>query len=165
LEQVGPRTVYVSVFRLPPYVPDEALQTALGAYGKILRVNHPTYKDRPTLFTGTRVVRMEMAKPVPNFVTVAGHRVMMEYRGMKRSLGPLVIDESAGVESPTSPEAQTGAATSSTSDPEFQTGHSALWRLDVKLLREAAAAAELRTSIAETLSLQPLDATQWDGLK
>ncbi|CAN8005519.1 unnamed protein product, partial [Ixodes hexagonus] len=84
LEQVGPRTVYVSVFRLPPYVPDEALQTALGAYGKILSVNHPTYKDRPTLFTGTRVVRMEMAKPVPNFVTVAGHRVMMEYRGMKR---------------------------------------------------------------------------------
>ncbi|CAN7939719.1 unnamed protein product, partial [Ixodes hexagonus] len=81
---VGPRTVYVSVFRLPPYVPDEALQAALGAYGKILNVNHPTYKDRPTLFTGTRVVRMEMAKPVPNFVTVAGHRVMMEYRGMKR---------------------------------------------------------------------------------
>ncbi|CAN7995504.1 unnamed protein product, partial [Ixodes hexagonus] len=84
LEQVGPRTVYVSVFRLPPYVSDDALRAVLGAYGKVLGISHATYKDRPQLYTGTRVVRMEMVKAVPNFLAVAGHRIMCEYRGMKR---------------------------------------------------------------------------------
>ncbi|KAG0443536.1 hypothetical protein HPB47_014805 [Ixodes persulcatus] len=84
LEQVGPRIIHVTVFRLPPYVPDDALQAVFSSYGKVLAISHLTYKDRPKLFTGTRVLRMEMKTPVPNFVNVGGHRVMCEYRGMKK---------------------------------------------------------------------------------
>ncbi|KAG0423202.1 hypothetical protein HPB47_001007 [Ixodes persulcatus] len=74
LEQVEPSTLNVSVFQLPLYILDDALQADLGAPGKMLGVSHPTYKDRPTLFTGTMVVRMKMTKAVPNFVNAAGHR-------------------------------------------------------------------------------------------
>ncbi|KAG0444625.1 hypothetical protein HPB47_013575 [Ixodes persulcatus] len=84
LEQVGPRIIKVAVFRLPPCVPDDALQAVFSSYGKELAISHLTYKDRPKLFTGTRVLRMEMKTPVPNFVNVGGHRVMCEYRGMKK---------------------------------------------------------------------------------
>ncbi|CAN7977386.1 unnamed protein product, partial [Ixodes persulcatus] len=84
LEQVGPRIIHVRVFRLPPYVPDDALQAVFSSYGKVLAISYLTYKDRPKLFTGTRVLRMEMKTPVPNFVNVGGHRVMCEYRGMKK---------------------------------------------------------------------------------
>ncbi|KAM7313374.1 uncharacterized protein ISCGN_003240 [Ixodes scapularis] len=84
LEQVGPRIIHVTVFRLPPYVPDDALQAVFSSYGKVLAISHLTYKDRPKLFTGSRVLRMEMKTPVPNFVNVGGHRVMCEHRGMKK---------------------------------------------------------------------------------
>ncbi|KAG0425416.1 hypothetical protein HPB47_027413, partial [Ixodes persulcatus] len=53
LQQVGPHTVYESVFRLSPYVPDDAFHAVLGPYRKILGVSQPTYKDHPTLYTGT----------------------------------------------------------------------------------------------------------------
>ncbi|CAN7944740.1 unnamed protein product, partial [Ixodes hexagonus] len=81
---VGPHVLYVSVFRLPPYVPDEALLTVLTQYGKVLQVTHAAYKDHPNIKTGTRVVRMEMAKPVPNFINVRGHRVMVDYKGLRK---------------------------------------------------------------------------------
>ncbi|KAG0429396.1 hypothetical protein HPB47_023711 [Ixodes persulcatus] len=70
LEHVRPCIIYASASRLPPYVPDDAFQVVI-------------WMDRPHLFTGTRVFRIEMAKAVPNFV-YAGHRVMCEYREMKR---------------------------------------------------------------------------------
>ncbi|KAG0416578.1 hypothetical protein HPB47_006296 [Ixodes persulcatus] len=83
LEQVRPRIIHVTVFRLPPYFPDDAFQAVFSSYGKVLAISHQTYKDRPKLFTGTRVLRMEMKTPMPNFVNVGGHRVTCEYRGMK----------------------------------------------------------------------------------
>ncbi|KAG0436506.1 hypothetical protein HPB47_017909 [Ixodes persulcatus] len=75
LEQVGPRIVYVSVFRLPPYVPDDSFQVVLRAFGKILSVSHLTYKN---------LVRVEMPKAMNKFTNVAGHRAMCEYRDMRR---------------------------------------------------------------------------------
>ncbi|CAN7945041.1 unnamed protein product, partial [Ixodes hexagonus] len=84
LVPVGPHVLYVSVFRLPPYVPDEALISVLNQYGKVLQVTHAAYKDHPNIKTGTRVVRMEMAKPVPNFVNVRGHRAMFDYKGLRK---------------------------------------------------------------------------------
>ncbi|KAM7293766.1 hypothetical protein ISCGN_023349 [Ixodes scapularis] len=83
LEQVSPHIIYVSVFRLPPYVPDDAIQAVLGVYSKILGFSEPTYKQSTHRFTGTMVLRIETAKAAPNVVYVASHHVMCESRGMK----------------------------------------------------------------------------------
>ncbi|CAN7946288.1 unnamed protein product, partial [Ixodes hexagonus] len=84
LVPVRPHVLYVSVFRLPPYVPDEALITVLNQYGKVLQVTHAAYKDHPNIKNGTRIVRTEMAKPVPNFINVRGHRAMVDYKGLRK---------------------------------------------------------------------------------
>ncbi|KAG0421366.1 hypothetical protein HPB47_002731 [Ixodes persulcatus] len=44
----------------------------------------PAYKHPRHRFTGTMVLRIETSKAVPNVVYVARHRVMCQYRGMKR---------------------------------------------------------------------------------
>lgn len=84
LEQVGPPVIHLPLFRVPSYIPDDDLQVVLRVYSTILRITHPTYKDRHCLFTGTRVLLMEMAKEMPTFVYVAGNPVFYEYKGMKR---------------------------------------------------------------------------------
>lgn len=84
LEQVGPQVTHVSVYRIPPFVADDALVSALSPYGKVGAISYATFKDRPDLRRGTRIVRMEMRRPVPNFIVVDGYRVMAEYRGMRR---------------------------------------------------------------------------------
>ncbi|KAH7932644.1 hypothetical protein HPB49_000387 [Dermacentor silvarum] len=82
--QVGPRVLYISAFRVPPYVGDATLAAALSTYGKVLAIQESQFKGRPTVGTGVRVIRMEMAKPVPNFLSVQGHRIMFDYQGIRK---------------------------------------------------------------------------------
>ncbi|KAL1422515.1 hypothetical protein MTO96_022031 [Rhipicephalus appendiculatus] len=84
VEAVGAPSVQVSVFRLPPYVPDDAVIPALQPYGKVKGITFVTLQRHQSTYTGTRIVRIEMAKPAPNFLSIQGHRVMLEYRGMRR---------------------------------------------------------------------------------
>ncbi|CAN7981274.1 unnamed protein product, partial [Ixodes pacificus] len=162
LEQVGPGIIHVPPFRLPSYVPDDDLQVVVRVYRKILRITHPTYKDRPRLFIGTRVLLMEMVKEVPTLVYVSGHPVIHEYKEMRR----VSVPEEWLKESPTSQESTAASTTpSSSSDTVLQSGRSAFWRMNGHPLREAADVAELRGSTVEIRPLQPFDATQWDSLK
>ncbi|KAH6920515.1 hypothetical protein HPB50_028497 [Hyalomma asiaticum] len=84
VEAVGPPVTYVNVYRLPAYLPDDVLTNALQQYGKVKSVTFATVATRQNKLNGVRVVKMEMSKPVPNFTTIQGHRVMCEYRGMRR---------------------------------------------------------------------------------
>ncbi|KAH6937092.1 hypothetical protein HPB50_025528 [Hyalomma asiaticum] len=84
VEAVGPPVTYVNVYRLPAYHPDDVLTNALQQYGKVKSVTFATVASRQNKLNGVRVVKMEMSKPVPNFTTIQGHRVMCEYRGMRR---------------------------------------------------------------------------------
>lgn len=84
VEAVGPPVTFVNVFRYPAFLPDDPLTSVLSQYGKVKSVAFATVSNRQTKLNGVRVVRIEMTKPVPNFLTVAGHRVMLEYRGMRR---------------------------------------------------------------------------------
>ncbi|KAH6946245.1 hypothetical protein HPB50_012376 [Hyalomma asiaticum] len=83
VEAVGPPVTYVNVYRLPAYLPDDVLTNALQQYGKVKSVTFATVATRQNKLNGVRV-KMEMSKPVPNFTTIQGHRVMCEYRGMRR---------------------------------------------------------------------------------
>ncbi|KAL1443942.1 hypothetical protein MTO96_045736, partial [Rhipicephalus appendiculatus] len=84
VDAVGPPIVHVNVYRLPPYVSNDSLVAALQPYGKVRDLQYTTVQKRQTTYSGTRVVKMEMTRPAPNFVTVLGHRAMLEYRGMRR---------------------------------------------------------------------------------
>ncbi|KAG0424150.1 hypothetical protein HPB47_000101 [Ixodes persulcatus] len=74
----------LSVDRLPTYFPEEGLAQVIGQYGKAKAVGHGTFRDGPGIRTRTRVVKMDMFKPVPKFISVQGHRVMVDYRGLRR---------------------------------------------------------------------------------
>ncbi|KAH7973278.1 hypothetical protein HPB52_023343 [Rhipicephalus sanguineus] len=64
--------------------PDETLSNALAQYGKVKSITFATVASRHNKLNGVRVVKLQVTRPVPNFVTIAGHRVMCEYRGMRR---------------------------------------------------------------------------------
>ncbi|KAH7949083.1 hypothetical protein HPB49_005019 [Dermacentor silvarum] len=84
LERMGTPVVYVTVYRLPPCVSDDVLTAALAPYVKCRGISDVVFKDRTDISNGSRLVKLEMVKPPPNFITVTGFRVMLEYKGMKR---------------------------------------------------------------------------------
>ncbi|KAM7310828.1 uncharacterized protein ISCGN_007736 [Ixodes scapularis] len=53
-------------------------------YEKVKGISSVTFRDRPDFMTGTRVVKVEMTKTISNFISIQGHRVMVDYRGMRR---------------------------------------------------------------------------------
>ncbi|KAH7969522.1 hypothetical protein HPB52_019266 [Rhipicephalus sanguineus] len=81
---VGPQVIAVTVFRCPLYLGDASLAAAFSQYGKVLDIFEQTFKGRQHVGNSLRVVRLEMSKPVPNFMTVQGHRVMCDYRGVTK---------------------------------------------------------------------------------
>ncbi|KAH6938300.1 hypothetical protein HPB50_008391 [Hyalomma asiaticum] len=86
LVSVGPEIVHVSVFRVPLWVGDAALAASLSAYGNVQSVHEPVFKGRPGVGTGVRVARVEMKKPIPNFLSVQGFNVMCDYRGVQKAI-------------------------------------------------------------------------------
>ncbi|KAG0419521.1 hypothetical protein HPB47_004048, partial [Ixodes persulcatus] len=75
---------YVSIYRLPPYVTKEAVVQAIALFANVRSITYVSYRDRPDILTGTRAVKVEMTKPIPNFVTIQGHQVMVDYPGADR---------------------------------------------------------------------------------
>ncbi|KAH7944851.1 hypothetical protein HPB49_001272 [Dermacentor silvarum] len=63
---------------------DDVLTAALALYGKCRGISDVVFKDRTDISNGSRLVKLEMVKPPPNFIMVTGFRVMLEYKGMKR---------------------------------------------------------------------------------
>lgn len=87
IEAVGTPCVPVNIFRLPPYISHEAVTAALQPFGKVRDVTFAAMHSRQGVFSGTRVAKLEMTKPAPNFLNIQGHRAMLEYRGMRRVCG------------------------------------------------------------------------------
>ncbi|KAH7947541.1 hypothetical protein HPB52_012937 [Rhipicephalus sanguineus] len=72
--QIGPQVVTVTAFRCPLFVGDASLAAAFAQYGKVLEIYEQTFKGRQHVGNSLRVVRLEMSKPVPNFMCEAfGH--------------------------------------------------------------------------------------------
>ncbi|XP_072142315.1 microtubule-associated serine/threonine-protein kinase 3-like [Dermacentor andersoni] len=84
LERMGTSVVYVTVYRLPPCVSDDALIAALAPYGKCRGISDVVFEERADISNASRLVKLDMVKPPPNFIMVTGFRVMLEYKGMKR---------------------------------------------------------------------------------
>ncbi|KAG0415349.1 hypothetical protein HPB47_007485 [Ixodes persulcatus] len=85
LEPVAACVVFLSVYPLHPYVSEEeGLVQVLAQNGRGKAINHATFRDRADVRTDTRVVKMEMSKPVPNLVHIQGPRVMVDHHRLRR---------------------------------------------------------------------------------
>jgi hypothetical protein len=69
---------------LPNAVSNKELEAVLSMYGRIVRTTDEVLPDMPVVLkTGTRIVDIEMHKPVPNIITVCGYSVPVTYKGVK----------------------------------------------------------------------------------
>ena len=77
------RLVYVR--DLPVEVPVDGLKVYLRAFGVIHSVSMQTYPGMPQVFTGTRVVKVTLAKDLPSSARVSGFDVRFWYQGQPQA--------------------------------------------------------------------------------
>ena len=73
---------WVTLMDLPYGISEGEIKTALSKFGQAAHVKSEVYMG---LYTGTRLVKMEVKKPIPSRVMVAGHLCTIFYRGQVRS--------------------------------------------------------------------------------
>ncbi|KAH7981234.1 hypothetical protein HPB49_022484 [Dermacentor silvarum] len=83
-EYRGVRTKVVRVFGYPSDLADQALSEGLQVFGKVLGISEVCVPGFPSVGTGNRRIRMEMARPVPNLLRVGDRVVQCEYEGVAR---------------------------------------------------------------------------------
>ena len=82
---VDSRTRLVYVRDLPVEVPDDGLQVFLRAFGVVHSCSRQTYPGMPDVFTGTRVLKVTMAKDLPSSARVSGYDVRFWYQGQPQA--------------------------------------------------------------------------------
>ena len=82
---VDSRTRLVYVRDLPVEVPVDGLKVHLRAFGVIHSVSMQTYPGMPQVFTGTRVVKVTLAKDLPSSARVSGFDVQFWYQGQPQA--------------------------------------------------------------------------------
>lgn len=84
-EYRGSRVKIVRVFNYPLEEQDEELRRVLGEYGSVHGMQRETIPGFADFVSGTRRVRMDMVRPVPNLVKVLDRYVArFEYEGVVR---------------------------------------------------------------------------------
>ena len=78
---VDSRTRLVYVRDLPVEVPDDGLKVFLRAFGVVHSCAMQTYPGMPDVSTGTRVVKVTLAKDLPSSARVSGFDVRLWYQG------------------------------------------------------------------------------------
>lgn len=73
----------IKVTYLPTAIENKKLEEVLTSYGRVLSITDEVYTGKAVLVkTGTRIVELEMTRPVPNLITVCGYTVPAVYRGV-----------------------------------------------------------------------------------
>ena len=73
---------WVTLMDLPYGIPESEIKTALSKFGQTAHVKLETFMG---LYTGTRLIKMEIKKAIPSRLVVAGHLCTIFYRGQVRS--------------------------------------------------------------------------------
>ena len=81
---VDSRTRLVYVRDLPVEVPNDGLKAFLRAFGVVHSVVEQTHPGMPTVYTGTRVVKVTLSKDLPSSTHVSGFDVRFWYQGQPR---------------------------------------------------------------------------------
>ena len=82
---VDSRTRLIYVRDLPLEVPDDGLQVYLRAFGVVHSCSRQTYPGMPNVSTGTRMVKVTLAKDLPTFARVSGYDVRFWYQGQPQA--------------------------------------------------------------------------------
>ena len=82
---VDSRTRLVYVRDLPAEVPNDGLKVFLRAFGVVHSCSMQTYPGLPNVFTGTRVVKVTLAKDLPSSARVSGFDVRFWYQGQPQA--------------------------------------------------------------------------------
>ena len=82
---VDSRTRLVYVHDLPVEVPDDGLKVYLRAFGVVHSCSMQTYPAMPEVSTGTRVVKVTLAKDLPSSARVSGFDVRLWYQGQPQA--------------------------------------------------------------------------------
>ena len=91
----------VTLVDLPYGISDGEIKTVLSKFGQIAYIRAETYMN---LYTGTRLIKMDIKTAIPSRVTIAGHLCTIFYRGQVRSCFKCGL---AGHEAKTCPRRQT----------------------------------------------------------
>ncbi len=71
----------VFVSHVPPCVPDDQFVKAFSPFGRVVSVKPLPLCLQPRVFSGTRLIRMAVSKPIPSFFQVMGFPGLVRYRG------------------------------------------------------------------------------------
>ena len=69
---------WVTISRLSYGILDDVVKAALEPYGKIIQFKMDSYRG---VYIGTRTVLMDLAKPIPSRLLIAGHWCNVNYNG------------------------------------------------------------------------------------
>ena len=73
---------WVTLLDLPYGIPEAEVKTALSRFGQIAHINSESYMG---LYTGTRLIKIELKTAIPSRIIVAGHVCTTFYKGQVRS--------------------------------------------------------------------------------
>ena len=76
-----PPTTLVNIFWYSFEGPSEAISTALSPFGEVKNVAFQRWSAKPTVSTGTHLVRMVVRKEIPRLIVVNGIRCKVWYKG------------------------------------------------------------------------------------
>ncbi len=71
----------VFVSHIPPRVTDDQFVKAFSPFGQVVSVKPLLLRLQPSVFSGTRLIRMAVSKPIPSFFQVMGFPGLVRYRG------------------------------------------------------------------------------------
>ncbi len=71
----------VFVSRIPPRVTDDQFVKAFSPFGRVVSVKPLPLRLQPNAFSGTRLLRMAVSKPIPSFFQVMGFPGLVRYHG------------------------------------------------------------------------------------
>ncbi len=75
------KLTWVFVSRIPPRVTDDQFVKAFSPFGRVVSVKPLPLRLQPRVFSGTRLIRMAVSKPIPSFFQVMGFPGLVRYRG------------------------------------------------------------------------------------
>lgn len=77
----GPPVTCVHVFDYPFQEDDISLEVAFDAFGTVKSVKEKTYVSNPSVFNGTKLVKIVLSGVLPRFLIVYGYLCRLWYRG------------------------------------------------------------------------------------
>ncbi|KAG5869402.1 hypothetical protein JTB14_026277 [Gonioctena quinquepunctata] len=76
----------VKIHRIPLEVPESEIRNAMAYFGTIESITNDMWKNlRFKCYNETKLIRMEMRRPIPSYIIIAGVKYWITYPGQQRT--------------------------------------------------------------------------------